>query len=110
MNSFKPLSLIVAVFCLSALATAHGPAEKMVVVDSGAFGIYVHGARVATETFQIRQGSATSTATSELKLEGSRPRSVPNCKSPPAAICCATNGTNSAPARRRSWWSLPRIP
>jgi len=44
-------------------------AEK--TVDSGSFGIFISGKRVATETFSVQQlGSGVSTATSQLKEEG----------------------------------------
>ena len=36
-------------------------------VDSGAFGIFVKGQRVATETFHVQQSTSTSTIKSELK-------------------------------------------
>jgi hypothetical protein len=38
-------------------------------VDSGSFGIFVKGQRVATETFQIRQSAQGSGTHSELKVE-----------------------------------------
>ena len=39
------------------------------VVDSGSFGIYLKGQRVATETFKIEQNAAGSTVKSELKAQ-----------------------------------------
>jgi len=46
------------------------------VIDSGSFGVFVNGRRVATETFKIEQRSGGSTAKSELKVEdGSLQRS-----------------------------------
>ena len=39
------------------------------VVDSGSFGVFVNGRRVATEKFSIQQHSAGSVATSEFKTE-----------------------------------------
>lgn len=39
------------------------------VVDSGSFGVYVKGQRVATETFKIEQNAAGSTVKSELKAQ-----------------------------------------
>jgi len=42
------------------------PAEA---VDSGSFGVYSSGHRVATETFSIRQGAEGSVVTSEFKTE-----------------------------------------
>jgi hypothetical protein len=38
-------------------------------VDSGSFGVFVRGQRVATETFSIHQQSATSTIQSQLREE-----------------------------------------
>jgi hypothetical protein len=44
------------------------------VVDSGTFGIFVNGKRVATETFNIQQDAKGSSTTSQFKVEdGSRP-------------------------------------
>lgn len=46
------------------------------IVDSGSFGVFVNGKRVATETFKIEQRAGGSTAKSELKAEdGSMQRS-----------------------------------
>ncbi len=39
------------------------------IVDSGSFGIFVNGKRVATESFQIHQKEGFSVTTSELKME-----------------------------------------
>jgi hypothetical protein len=38
-------------------------------VDSGSFGVFMNGKRVATETFSIHQGSAGSSVTSRFKTE-----------------------------------------
>jgi hypothetical protein len=41
-------------------------------VDSGSFGVFVNGHRVATETFSVKQSSSgTSTVESQVKQEGS---------------------------------------
>jgi len=45
------------------------------LIDSGSFGVYLNGKRVATETFQIEQGAGGSWAKSELKAEGAVQRS-----------------------------------
>src|SRR5579864_5040927 len=46
------------------------------VVDSGSFGVYVKGQRVATETFKIEQNAGGSTIRSELKAhDGATQRS-----------------------------------
>jgi len=42
-------------------------------VDSGAFGVFVNGQRVATETFSIQQGPAGSVATGQFKTESGAP-------------------------------------
>lgn len=41
------------------------------VIDSGSFGVFVSGRRIATETFTVKQLSEGSVTTSEIKLEGS---------------------------------------
>jgi hypothetical protein len=46
------------------------PAEGK-IVDSGSFGVFVNGERVATETFTIKQLDTGSTTTSDIKLENS---------------------------------------
>jgi hypothetical protein len=43
------------------------PAAQM--VDSGSFGVFMNGRRVATETFSIHQNSGGSSVTSEFKTE-----------------------------------------
>lgn len=52
------------------------PAEQ--VVDSGSFGVFVSGRRIATETFEVKQLPDGSVTTSEIKLEGSD--QIQNCK------------------------------
>ena len=44
------------------------PAGQM--VDSGSFGVFMNGKRVATETFSIQQSGGASTTTSQVKEEG----------------------------------------
>ncbi|MFB3915406.1 MAG: hypothetical protein ACE14M_01665 [Terriglobales bacterium] len=43
--------------------------DKGQTVDSGSYGVFLAGKRIATETFRIEQGPDVSTATSEFKLE-----------------------------------------
>jgi hypothetical protein len=50
-------------------ASSKEPAGQ--TVDTGSFGVFVNGQRVATETFSIQQTSAGSTVKSQLKEEGS---------------------------------------
>jgi hypothetical protein len=40
------------------------------IVDSGSFGVFMNGRRIATETFSIQQNGGGSTANSEFKTEG----------------------------------------
>ena len=64
------------------LAVAAGAVDKKsqakaaaaVTVDSGSFGIFVKGARVATETFNVEQQTSSSSVKSQLKqTSGSDP-------------------------------------
>lgn len=48
---------------------AAAPEPKL--VDSGSFGVFVNGQRVATETFNIKQLAEGSLTTSDIKVEGS---------------------------------------
>lgn len=68
---FVPSVIIVVIS--SALAAKIPSAQ---VVDTGSFGVYINGKRVATETFKIEQRPDGSTARSELKVQdGSMQRS-----------------------------------
>jgi hypothetical protein len=46
------------------------------VVDSGSFGVFMNGRRVATETFSVEQNNSGSVATSEFKTDASSDRAV----------------------------------
>lgn len=50
-------------------AFARKPNESGQLVDSGSFGIFINGRRVATETFTINQRPEASVIASELRLE-----------------------------------------
>lgn len=70
---------VVVGLSLSLLATGsdkNKPKEGMKVVDSGSFGIFVNGRRVATETFDIQQGPTGSIAKSQFKTEAGDSPSV----------------------------------
>jgi len=55
---------------VSAVALAGDkPKDGMKIVDSGSFGVFISGRRVATETFSIQQGPNGSIATSEFKTD-----------------------------------------
>lgn len=53
------------------LASASSKEAPGQTVDSGSFGIYVNGQRVATEHFTIQQHGTGSTVNSQLREEGS---------------------------------------
>jgi hypothetical protein len=58
------------VLVLSILANAAAEKETSAkLVDSGSFGVFMGGRRVATETFSIHQDSTGSSVTSEFKSE-----------------------------------------
>lgn len=69
-------SILMAVLvALGAMALAKDkPANKPStgVVDSGSFGVYVNGRRMAIETFSIKQTSDGSLASSQFKTEDGR--------------------------------------
>lgn len=66
------IAVVLGVFWLSLLAAAAGSKETPgQAVDSGSFGVFVNGQRVATETFSVQQSSGGSTVSSQVKAEGS---------------------------------------
>lgn len=66
--------------------------EQAKLVDSGSFGIFVNGSRVATETFKIEQGESASIVSSEFKTEEGKVRQT-------AELRLAQNGD----LRQYSW-------
>ncbi|HKR31090.1 MAG TPA: hypothetical protein VJT08_11460 [Terriglobales bacterium] len=58
---------IVIIFVASCAVAAKAPSGQ--VIDSGSFGVYLNGSRVATETFKIEQRPDGSTAKSELRVQ-----------------------------------------
>jgi hypothetical protein len=63
---FRFAAILILFVALSAVA-AKAPSGQ--IVDSGSFGVYLNGARVATETFKIEQRPEGSIAKSELKAQ-----------------------------------------
>ena len=67
------LALVVSVQLCAYPSSKPKKAEKKgevtQLVDSGSFGVFVNGQRVATETFQINQKEGYSVTTSEVKME-----------------------------------------
>ncbi len=78
MKSRKSLAIVVSWFLLisCAMATPRSDKDKekekqpqSKAVDSGSFGVFMNGRRVATEKFSIQQDSNGSVAKSEFKTE-----------------------------------------
>ena len=67
--------ILLAVVCATPLA-AGDKAQAGKVVDSGSFGVFVNGKRVATETFSIHQDADGSVITSEFKAEAGENRAA----------------------------------
>jgi len=73
--------LVLGALCLltvSMAAATSGKDDKAAVqmVDSGSFGVFMHGHRVATETFSIHQSGSGSTIVSEFKSEAGTDKAV----------------------------------
>ena len=60
-------AILVMLSVASCAVAAKAPTGQ--VIDSGSFGVYVNGARVATETFKVEQRPDGSIAKSELKAK-----------------------------------------
>jgi hypothetical protein len=79
-GSIIAIALAMAGLCLSAGLTAAAdksdktPPAQM--VDSGSFGVFMNGHRVATETFSIRQNNGVSLVSSEFKTEAAVDKAV----------------------------------
>lgn len=76
---FRP-AIFILVLAMSAFNAAHAGDKKnpkasdAKTIDSGSFGIFVKGQRVASETFHIQQMTSSSSIKSELKqIVGSDP-------------------------------------
>jgi hypothetical protein len=61
--------LACALLCSPTLPAASPKEPPAQTVDSGSFGVFMNGKRVATETFSIHQSSTGSLVTSEFKTE-----------------------------------------
>lgn len=82
-NSPLRVQPILVLLGLGLLAAASAPAasgkdEKPSgqMVDSGSFGVFINGHRVATETFSIQQNANGSSVTSEFKSEAGLDKAV----------------------------------
>jgi hypothetical protein len=70
-------ALPVLLLAMSAGGTAKQSAKT---IDSGSFGIYVNGQRVATERFSIEQTATGSTVNSQLQEEGANQKAAQNSR------------------------------
>jgi len=68
-NSRFLLALAISVIFVLAGSMLAAKLETTQPVDSGSFGVFVGGKRVATETFSINQGPGGSVAKSQLKVD-----------------------------------------
>jgi hypothetical protein len=68
-KTLNRVTTFLILFFSASLIFAAGKSALRQVVDSGSFGVYVGGRRVATESFRVEQGSTMSLAHSELRVE-----------------------------------------
>ena len=66
---FSVVMFVVLVVLVSSSLASKSKKSDSASVDSGSFGIFVNGKRVATEHFKIDQRDGYSVTTSELKME-----------------------------------------
>jgi hypothetical protein len=66
--------LLLPLFAMA--ADKEKPKDAAQMVDSGSFGVFLNGQRIATETFSIQQSASGSIATSEFKTEAGTDKSV----------------------------------
>jgi len=67
-SGFVLFAIVLFVLDIGAFAASKKD-EVSRIIDSGSFGVFVNGQRVATENFQIHQKEGYSVATSELKMD-----------------------------------------
>ena len=65
---FKPGTFCLLLIAGAAVSAGKEPTGQM--VDSGSFGVFMNGKRVATETFSIQQSGGASTTSAQVKEEG----------------------------------------
>ena len=68
MKFLRMAGTLVALVLLAGVNAPAGEKDQSKVVDSGSFGIFVSGRRVATETFQVTEKPEGSLVRSEVKL------------------------------------------
>lgn len=78
----------------SAVAASKEKEPAGQTVDSGSFGVFMNGRRVATETFSVQQSSGGSVATSQFKTEAGVD---------PASQSCELQMTAAGDLRKYEW-------
>jgi len=73
-----PRGAFVALLLLSSTLAAAGSTPAGKKVDSGSFGVFMNGQRVATETFSIHQDDDGSSVVSEFKTETGMDKAAQN--------------------------------
>jgi hypothetical protein len=76
-NLSRKLGTLIVLVAVAVLASAGDKSKPKETagqpVDSGSFGVFVNGQRIATETFSIQQGPTGSIATAQFKTESNSP-------------------------------------
>lgn len=65
---FRIFAVLFAIVCVAS-AGFGGKGNAKQVVDSGSFGIFINGHRVATETFKVEQSPTMSITRSEIRVD-----------------------------------------
>ena len=94
LSKWLGLLLILAMAALALAADKKAAPVAGTLVDSGSFGVFVNGKRIATETFAIEQMPDSSITKSEFKTESDGGKSVQT-----AELVIASNGA----LRRYTW-------
>jgi len=89
----KKLTALLTVLMMASVLWAIGDKDKdkksagSKIVDSGSFGIFMNGKRIATEKFRIEQGPEVGTINSEIKVDDGNTKAEQS-----AEMQIATNG------------------
>ncbi|HXZ33972.1 MAG TPA: hypothetical protein VEH30_16970 [Terriglobales bacterium] len=77
-NGMGQFVLALAFLCPLALSASTPKSPAAQTVDSGSFGVFMNGKRVATETFSVQQGATGSSVTSEFNTEAGMQKAAQN--------------------------------
>ena len=76
----KAIILMAVLTCLAVAPGLWASGSSIQEIDSGSYGIYVNGKRVATETFKIEQKAGGSNFSAEIKMQDGSPKPTQNCE------------------------------